>query len=210
MFTGIVEEAGKVTNVRSARSAVRVDLQCHLVSPGLKIGDSVAVNGCCLTLVARKAIRGKSILSFDLLRETWTRTNLQFLSPGDPVNLERGLLVGDRLGGHFVTGHVDGMGVIRRWERSGKDHVMEVQAPREMRPLLVFKGSIAVDGISLTISKVLPNGFQIWIIPHTLEVTQLGHRRVGDYVNLETDLLGKYVLNLLPQKRVRPSHRRKP
>ena len=205
MFTGIVEEAGKVMKVKSAPQAVRLDISCGVVHRGLRRGDSIAVNGCCLTVVRKQSSGSKGVLSFDLLRETWERTNLQFLSRDDSVNLERAMAVGDRFGGHFVTGHVDAMGQIRRWERSGKDHVLEIQAPREVLSLLVFKGSVAVDGVSLTIAKLIPKGFRVWIIPHTLTVTQLGEHEVGDWVNLESDLLGKYVKKLLPNFTSRPS-----
>jgi riboflavin synthase len=139
-------------------------------------------------------------MQFDLLKETWERTNLSATAPGASVNLERALAVGDRLGGHFVTGHVDGTGVITRWERSGTDHVLEVSAPKELRPYLVFKGSVAVDGISLTVAGVTKAGFRIWIIPHTLAKTSLRERKVGDAVNLEGDLLGKYVLSKTPRR----------
>ena len=133
----------------------------------------------------------------DLLRETWERTNLQFAAAGSLVNLERALAVGGRLGGHFVTGHVDGIGRITRWERAGADHVLDIAAPADVRRYVVFKGSIAVDGISLTVAGVTKTGFRLWIIPHTFAVTALRERQVGDAVNLEADLLGKYVDQLL-------------
>jgi riboflavin synthase len=132
-------------------------------------------------------------LAFDLLQETWDRTNLSAVKPGSAVNLERSLAAGDRLGGHFVTGHIDGTGTISRWERNGQDHVLDIAAPKEVRRYVVFKGSIAVDGISLTVAGVTPKGFRIWIIPHTFAVTALHERKVGDRVNLEADMLGKYV-----------------
>jgi len=159
----------------------------------LKLGASVAVKGCCLTLV-KLATRGKDrLLRFDLLEETWQRTNLQFVRPGSLVNLERPLRAGGELGGHFVTGHVDGIGKITRWERSGRDHVLDIAAPPEVMRYVVFKGSIAVDGISLTVAGVQKKSFRIWIIPHTYEITALRDRKVGDAVDLEADLLGKYV-----------------
>jgi riboflavin synthase len=160
---------------------------------GLKVGDSVAVNGCCLTVVGLPRRRGHGLIQFDLLRETWTRTNLQYAAVGSLVNLERPLRADTWMGGHFVTGHIDGLGTITRWEKVGKDWVLEVAAPPSVRRYLVFKGSVAVDGISLTVAAVTRRGFRIWIIPHTYDVTALQERGVGDAVNLEADLLGKYV-----------------
>jgi riboflavin synthase len=136
-------------------------------------------------------------MEFDLLQETWNRTSFADLQPGSRVNLERALAVGARLGGHFVTGHIDGTGRIRRWEPSGKDHVLELEVPKAMRRYLLPKGSIAIEGLSLTIADVLPTGLRAWIIPHTREVTALVERKAGDRVNLEADLLGKYVDQLL-------------
>jgi riboflavin synthase len=157
------------------------------------VGASLAVNGCCLTVV-KLAARGRDRLAqFDLLKETWVRTNLQFVRPGGLVNLERSLRADGNLGGHFVTGHIDGVGTITRWERAGQDHVLDLAAPAEVMRYVVFKGSIAVDGISLTVAGVQRRGFRIWIIPHTYEVTALRDRKVGDAVNLEADLIGKYV-----------------
>ena len=127
------------------------------------------------------------------MEETWRRTNLQFAAPGARVNLERALRAGDPLGGHFVTGHIDTVGKISRWEQAGKDYVLEVAAPPDIMRYIVFKGSIAVDGISLTVAAVRRKSFEVWIIPHTRTVTALAERRVGDAVNLETDMLGKFV-----------------
>lgn len=188
-----------VEAVRSSPESIRLDVAARIAGKGVAVGDSVAVNGCCLTVVARRSVRGRIILSFDLLRETWNRTNLSSVAPGARVNLERSLAVGARLGGHFVTGHVDDTGTITQWERRGADHVLEVAAPKSVRPFLLFKGSIAVDGISLTVAAVTRTGFRVWIIPHTREVTALADRAVGDRVNLEADLLGKYVARLLPR-----------
>ena len=160
---------------------------------GLKVGASLAINGCCLTVV-KLASGGKSrLVQFDLLKETWQRTNLQFAKPGSLVNLERPLRTDGNLGGHFVTGHIDGLGTIKRWERMGQDHVLDIAAPPEVMRYVVFKGSMAVDGISLTVAAAQKKTFRIWIIPHTYEVTALRERKVGDAVNLEADLLGKYV-----------------
>jgi riboflavin synthase len=193
MFTGIVEETGHVVAIRPGAAAIELLVLARVCGRGLKAGDSVAVNGCCLT-VEKITTRGKDkILRFALLQESWRRTNLQFVKPGASVNLERALRVGDRMGGHFVTGHIDGIGRIKRWERAGQDYIMEVTAPAAIMRYLIFKGSIAVDGISLTVAAVRRKSFDVWIIPHTREVTVLNERIVGSAVNLETDLLGKFV-----------------
>jgi riboflavin synthase len=157
------------------------------------VGASLAINGCCLTVV-KVATRGRfKLAQFDLLKETWQRTNLQFAKPNSLVNLERPLRTDGNLGGHFVTGHIDGIGRITRWERMGQDHVLDIAAPAEVMRYIVFKGSMAVDGISLTVAGVGRKSFRIWIIPHTYEVTALRERKTGDAVNLEADLIGKYV-----------------
>ena len=193
MFTGIVEEAGVVERIKPTPKSIELTVRTTKCGQTLKIGDSLAVNGCCLTAV-KLSRRGKNkLVQFDLLQETWKRTNLQFAKPGSLVNLERPLRANAELGGHFVTGHIDGIGRIIRWERSGQDHVLDIAAPPEVMRYVIFKGSIAVDGISLTVAGVKRKEFRIWIIPHTFEVTALRERKVGDAVDLEADLLGKYV-----------------
>jgi riboflavin synthase len=197
MFTGIVAESGRVERITPAAKSIELTVRGGKAMRGLKIGDSLAINGCCLTVV-KLASRGRERLArFDLLQESWKRTNLQYARPGSLVNLEPSLRASGELGGHFVTGHVDGLGKIVRWERAGQDHVLDIAAPAEVRKYIVFKGSVAVDGISLTVAAVNRNGFRIWIIPHTFEVTALRERKVGDYVNLEADILGKYVEKFL-------------
>jgi riboflavin synthase len=192
MFTGIIEETGTVESIRQSDQAIQLAVRARVCARGAKIGDSLAVNGCCLTITKiRRGGRGAQ-LHFDLLRETWTRTNLQFTHAGALVNLERPLAANGRLGGHFVTGHIDGMGKITKWEREGSDHVLDVSAPPDVLRYVIFKGSIALDGISLTVARVRRSGFRVWIIPHTFAVTALREREVGDRVNLEADLLGKY------------------
>jgi riboflavin synthase len=199
MFTGIVEETGVVERIEPTEKAIELTIRPKLCAKGLKVGDSLAVNGCCLTVVELRR-RGRATLArFDLLRETWERTNLQYVQPGSLVNLERSLRADARLGGHFVTGHIDGVGRITRWERSGQDWVLDIKAPAAVMRYLVFKGSVAVDGISLTVAAVRKTGFRIWIIPHTWEVTALREREVGSAVNLEADLVGKYVEKMLGQ-----------
>lgn len=193
MFTGIVEETGVVAGIQPTADSIRLTILARTAACGVRLGDSIAVNGCCLTVVKMTSAKGGRRLRFDLLQETWKRTNLSSLTVGAAVNLERALAVGDRLGGHFVTGHIDGTGTITRWERSGQDHVLDIAAPADVRRYVVFKGSVAVDGISLTVAAVTKAGFRVWIIPHTFQVTALRERQVGDRVNLEADLLGKYV-----------------
>lgn len=193
MFTGIVEEAGQVERIRPGERSIELTVRATVAGKGLKQGDSLAVNGCCLTVV-KLARRGKTTsVQFDLLKETWDRTNFKFLQKGSLVNLERSLRADGSLGGHFVTGHIDGVGTIQRWERAGQDHVLDIAAPAEVMRYIVFKGSVAVDGISLTVAAVRPRGFRIWIIPHTYQVTALRERQVSGAVNLEADLIGKYV-----------------
>ena len=197
MFTGIVEETGVVQAMKPSAKAIRLTVAMDSCGRGLKLGDSVAVNGCCLTAVKLTRRGRRKLVDFDLLRETWRLTNLQFAGAGSLVNLERPLRADGRLDGHFVTGHIDGLGRIRRWERAGADHVLDLAAPPEVMRYVVHKGSIAVDGISLTVAGVTKKGFRLWIIPHTYEVTALRERKPGDAVNLEADLLGKYVENFL-------------
>jgi len=193
VFTGIVEETGVVERIKPAAKSIELTVRANLCGRGLKVGASLAINGCCLTVV-KLAARGKYRLAqFDLLKETWQRTNLQFAQVGSLVNLERPLRTDGNLGGHFVTGHIDGIGRIKRWERMGQDHVLDIAAPPEVMRYVVFKGSMAVDGISLTVAGVGRRSFRIWIIPHTYEVTALREHRTGDAVNLEADLIGKYV-----------------
>jgi riboflavin synthase len=201
MFTGIVEEAGIVERIKPAAKAIELTVRARVCGRGTKVGDSVAVNGCCLTAV-KVTPRGRDrLLQFDLLKETWRLTNLQFARPGALVNLERPLRSGGTLGGHFVTGHIDGLGRIVHWEQAGLDHMLDIAAPRELMRYVVHKGSIAVDGISLTVADVRKKSFRLWIIPHTLEMTALRQRKVGDAVNLEGDLLGKYVEKFLAARR---------
>ncbi|HEV2331039.1 MAG TPA: riboflavin synthase [Verrucomicrobiae bacterium] len=193
MFTGIIEETGAVENIKRSNEGVTLVIRAAKAVRGLKIGGSLAVNGCCLTATKISRLGKDSLVQFDLLDETWKRTNFQFLKHGSLVNLERPLRAGDELGGHFVTGHIDGAGKISRWERSGADHVLDIAAPNNVMRYMIEKGSIAIDGISLTVAAVSRKMFRVWIIPHTFEVTNLRNRNAGDAVNLEADMLGKYV-----------------
>ena len=197
MFTGIIEETGIVERIRSTAKSVELTVCARAAGRGLKTGGSLAVNGCCLTAVNVASCGPSKLVRFDLLQETSRLTNLQFVRPGSLVNLERPLRADGEFGGHFVTGHIDGLGKIIRRERAGQDHVLDIAAPPEVMRYVILKGSIAVDGISLTVAGVQKNSFRIWIIPHTFEVTVLRERKTGDTVNLEADLLGKYAEKFL-------------
>jgi riboflavin synthase len=192
MFTGIVEEAGKVVAWRRSPTGWRLEVAAGVAAQGVAVGDSIAVNGCCLTAVKVKAGR----LSFDVLEQT-RLTNLAALGVGGAVNLERSLQVGGRIGGHFVTGHIDGTGVVEVFEPRGHDYYLQVLVPAGMGRYLIAKGSIALDGISLTVAEVDAERFAVWIIPTTLKLTCLRERKVRDAVNLEFDMLGKYVESLI-------------
>lgn len=194
MFTGIIEEMGVVKEVTKTRQGSSVSILAQTVLEGLKVGDSVTVNGACLTVVAFARTEMKA----DLSPETAKVTTLGSLKAGDPVNLERAMRLGDRLGGHLVTGHVDAIGTIRARVQEGDGLQLTIEAPREVLRYCVPKGSVTVDGISLTLNEVTDRGFRVTIIPHTAKVTTLGIKQVGDAVNLEADLIGKFVERLFP------------
>ena len=196
MFTGIVEESGIVKSVETTESGCVYTVETQTVHQGVQLGDSIANNGCCLTVTRAEG----NILVFDLLEETRRKTNLGDLAPGSKINLERSLRADARLGGHFVTGHIDETGTITRWEPEGSDWVLEVEVPDSMERYLVPKGSIAIDGISLTVGPVEGRRFTCWIIPHTRSVTALEDRKAGDRVNLEFDLLAKYTEKLIASR----------
>lgn len=196
MFTGIVEETGTVVSFEERANAWRLVLEAKRVTQGLQLGDSVAVNGCCLTAVAVSESR----IEFDLLAESVRLTSIGGIGAGGKVNLERALLPTTRMGGHFVSGHVDGMGVIEAIEPRGKDFFFRIRPESGELRYVVHKGSITVDGISLTVAEVDESGFAIWLIPHTMEVTNLHTKQVGDRVNLEFDLIAKYVEKLFAEK----------
>ncbi len=193
MFTGLVEECGQVLGVETTAEGASLTVQSQRVCEGLQLGDSIAVNGCCLTATGSDAGR----LRFDLLNETLQRTNLGALSAGAVVNLERALASNGRLGGHFVQGHIDCTSRVMGFERVGADYRLEIGLPKGFAQYVAFKGSIAINGISLTVAEVHPESFAVWIIPHTLQVTSLGASKMGDLVNLEFDLLAKYVERVL-------------
>jgi riboflavin synthase len=192
MFTGIIEEVGEIAQTQRRGMAVFFGIRASFAKE-LKEGDSVCVNGACLTVVAVQP----PLFWVEAVEETLARTNLGFLKPGDKVNLERALSVAGRFGGHFVQGHVDGTGVIAQIVPRLRSKVMRIHTPKELMQYIVPKGSIAVDGVSLTIVDVGADWFTVSLIPFTLEHTTLGLRKVGDVVNLEVDILAKYVRHML-------------
>ena len=193
MFTGLVEEKATLVSVTTAPvsegDTSELTIAGKICSENVAIGDSISVNGCCLTVVK---IDGQE-MTFQAGAETLSKTNLGQLSPGDPVNLERSLAVGDRMGGHYVTGHVDAVGKVAERNDDGQWSTFWFEVPPELTAQMANKGSVAVDGISLTLVEVKDDRFSVALIPHTLDVTTLGQRNVGDLVNIETDLLAKYV-----------------
>jgi len=192
MFTGIVQEIGRVVRLQMKADGARIEIAAPAIAGSLAVGDSVCTQGACLTCVTCD----EKGFAADLSRETLDRTTLGRLKPGDPVNLEPALRLSDRLGGHLVTGHVDGVGSVEAVETSGDGRVITFLAPSRVMRYVIEKGSIAVDGVSLTVAAVLPGGFKVALIPHTLKVTTLGTLRPGDRVNLEADLIGKYIEKL--------------
>jgi riboflavin synthase len=193
MFTGIVEGIGKVKKISKAtknRSAIQmiVDLGKH--GKGLKTGQSVALNGVCLTVTKLS----KTECTFEMIEETTKKTDLGNLKLGGIVNIERSLKVGDRLEGHFVLGHVDGVGIIKKIQKKPKEVIIWVQVPKNLSKYVVKKGSIAIDGISLTVVEIKNNLASVCLIPHTIQVTNFKTKNIGDTVNIETDILGKYIL----------------
>jgi len=194
VFTGLVEEVGTVRSVTPVGNGARVEIGAALVLTDVEMGASIAVNGCCLTVVDW----GDGWWAADAVPETLSRTNLGALGPGDPVNLERPLPANGRYGGHVVQGHVDGTGAVQRIEQlDDGSYLFTFSLPAELGVYVVEKGSIAVDGVSLTVADVTPTTFSIAIIPHTHAVTAMGRRRVGDTVNVEADVLAKYVERLV-------------
>ena len=193
MFTGIIEELGTVERVTRGRVSAVLAIRAEAILSDLKIGDSVAVNGVCLTATG---LTGHGFTA-DVMHETLDRSSLAGLGPGSPVNLERAMAADGRFGGHIVAGHVDGVGTIAAIEQDDNAIWFTITAPEQVLRDVVEKGSIAIAGISLTVARVEPDRFAVSVIPHTAAVTLLGRRRTGDRVNLESDLVGKYVERLL-------------
>lgn len=199
MFTGIIESTGSVQALDLYDKGGRLTIHSQgLPVAELAEGESVAVNGCCLTVTTRDPSAGA--MTFDLLRETLDVTNLGRLRPGSVVNLERSLRLGDRLSGHLVQGHVDATGVITRLEKQGQDHQLTIKLPPGMIRQVIARGSIAIDGCSLTAAGLEGDEVTCWIIPHTWQVTRLHSLAVGDPVNLEFDMMGKFVRRLLEEQ----------
>ena len=197
MFTGLVIETGELLSLERTGASARLTLRAPTVGLRAEIGDSIAVNGCCLTVTVRDGER----VSFDLLTETLRVTNLGDLAPGARVNLEPALGAGAKMGGHFVQGHVDTAAAVLDFSPHGSDFRLEIAMPAEFAQYVAHKGSIAVDGISLTVAEVREASFVCWIIPHTRAVTNLAARRKGERVNLEFDLLAKYVERIVARQR---------
>jgi riboflavin synthase len=196
MFTGIVEEMGAVTAIDKTLAGTRLEILASTVMGDLKVGDSISVNGTCLTVVTKDE---KSFV-VDVSPETLSMTTLGQLSGGAPVNLERAMKLNERIGGHLVAGHVDGVGTIRSRRQEGNAILLTIEAPPNVLRYCVAKGSVTVDGISLTINDVSDHSFNIAVIPHTAAATTLGVKQVNDTVNLESDLIGKFVERLLQQR----------
>ena len=193
MFTGLIEEVGSVIAVGASKNGNRLQIAAPHVAKKIRRGDSLAVNGCCLTLSSH---RGEELI-FDLLDETIARTNLRNLQPRQPVNLERAISGTERFGGHFVQGHIDCVSPVITYRKSGADFRLEIELPKAFAQYVASKGSIAVNGISLTVGEVLSKSFVVWIIPYTKRHTNFERLQVGDPVNLEFDILAKYVERML-------------
>jgi riboflavin synthase len=192
MFKGIVEGTGKILKIAPLKNSSRLTVAAPFALGAVKKGDSIAVNGCCLTVIAKAA---KSF-DADLSHETLDVTNLKSVRPGSVVNLERPLRLSDRIDGHIVQGHIDGVGRIRSLKKPGDSWEIEIAFPKNLRRYLIPKGSVAVDGISMTVNRLTPKSFTLVVIPHTFQATNLKAKRAGDPVNLEVDLIGKYLESL--------------
>ena len=192
MFTGLIEKTARVTAIRPG-GTVRLSIDLQELADDVRLGDSVCVNGACLTV---STLAG-SVATFDVVAESLRRTALGDVKPGELVNVERALRVGDRLGGHFVQGHVDGVGIISSRTKSAGEYLLNISAPRHITDEMIEKGSVAVDGISLTVASLAEESFAVAIVPHTLEHTMIDRKPDGSRVNIETDMLGKWVKKLL-------------
>ena len=193
MFTGIIQGIGKIEKISKNtknRSAFQMTVDLGKYAKGLKVGQSVALNGVCLS--ATKISKNKC--DFEMIDETIKQTDLGNLVPGTKVNIERSLKVGDRMEGHFVLGHVDGVGIIKKIEKKPKEIKVWFEVPKKLVKFVVKKGSIAIDGISLTVVDVTKNNASVCLIPHTIKITNFQSKKVGDKINIETDILGKYIL----------------
>lgn len=203
MFTGLIEEIGKVQSIVKSAKSAQITIRADKVFEEVKLGDSISTNGVCLTVIefSRKSF------TVDVMAETMRRSNLKNLSQGEEVNLERALKLGDRLGGHMVSGHIDGVGIIEKYENEDNAVWITILAASEILKYIVQKGSIAIDGVSLTVSYIDDSVFKVSIIPHTKEVTTLLRKKIGDEVNLECDMVGKYIEKFLCYKETEPVKR---
>ncbi|GAW91415.1 riboflavin synthase [Calderihabitans maritimus] len=203
MFTGLVEELGTVQKIERGQASANLTINASAILEDVRLGDSIAVNGVCLTVVEFN----RHTFTVEVMAETLRKTNLADLRPGDKVNLERALALGGRLGGHLVSGHIDGVGMIEQQFKEDIALVTRIGAPYEITRYLVPKGSVAVDGVSLTVTEVGEESFAVSLIPHTRKVTTLGYKRIGDRVNLEIDMIAKYVERFLRSYREKPERR---
>jgi len=197
VFTGIIEELGTVRRLERGSDSCQIFIMAQKVLEDVKLGDSIAINGVCLTVTSFD----REFFSADLMAETLAKTNLKDLSSGQKINLERAARLGDRMGGHLVQGHIDGVGTIVEQQKVGIAKIIRIKAPPEIMDYLVSKGSVAIDGISLTVIDVLSDSFTVSVIPHTAKMTTLGFKITGATVNLEADIIGRYVEKLLKKSR---------
>jgi riboflavin synthase len=193
MFTGLIEEVGRAVALPASDRGAQLQIDAPRIAKKIRSGDSISVNGCCLTLASRRGNR----LTFDLLQETIARTNLKNLHRNDRVNLERALAANERFGGHFVQGHIDCVSPILSFEKEGANFRLELGLPSEFADYVACKGSIAVNGISFTVAEILAGSFVVWVIPYTKRHTNLERAKAGELVNLEFDILAKYVQRVL-------------
>ncbi|NOX36969.1 MAG: riboflavin synthase [Calditrichaeota bacterium] len=193
MFTGLVEEVGTIVQLTSIPGGIELTISADTVLSDLAIGDSIAVDGVCLTVIRRT----ENAFTVQAVGETLEKTTFSQLRMGQKVNLERALQVGSRLGGHFVQGHVNATAPITRWQKRGENFYLEIEIPASLRKYVILEGSICIDGISLTVARLEGNRVGINIIPHTASVTNLSHKKVGDLVNVEVDLIAKYIESLI-------------
>ncbi|SJZ30862.1 riboflavin synthase [Selenihalanaerobacter shriftii] len=193
MFTGIVEELGEINSINRGSQSIELEIKAKNVLNDVQLGDSIATNGVCLTVTSFN----KNRFTVDVMPETMRKSSLGELKVGEAVNLERALSLKDRLGGHLVSGHIDGTGEIKKKQREDNAILYNISLPIDLRQYVIPKGSIAIDGISLTIAELLDQEFVLSLIPHTAEMTTLGKKDIGDIVNLEVDLIGKYIERML-------------
>jgi len=190
MFSGIVEETGEIRQVRKKKNLYTITIRGSRVCRGTKVGDSIACDGICLTVTKKKGRH----MDFDLMKETLDKTTFRYAKPGRTINLERSLKVSDRIGGHFVTGHIDGTGIFKKRLTIPNYVEWRISVDTHLARYIIPKGSVTIDGVSLTVGEVKKKYFSVYLIPHTLEVTTFGRKSIGEIVNIETDILAKYIL----------------